>query len=124
MNFVTMIALLISGVVLCIILLTYLFFKRKIRINISKQNYTLGYSDRIQLFFGSYIEKLSISYGLNLPVLLGLDDLWINRTKKRGNKKEISRVLKYSPDKSLFTVMTTVLKKPGLRPVLSEWIDK
>ncbi len=124
MNFVTIIVLLISGVILFIILLTYFFFKRKIRIDISKQNFTSGYSDRIKLFFGSYIEKLSISYGLNLPVLLGLDDLWINLIKKRGNKKEIVRVLKYSPDKSLFTIMTTVLKKPGLRPVLSEWIDK
>ncbi len=78
----------------------------------------------MKLFFGAYIEKLSINYGLNLPVLLGLDILWINQIKKKGNKKTISRVLKYSPDKNLFTIMTTVLKTARFRPILSEWIDK
>ena len=124
MNFITMAALVTSGAVLFSILLTYFFLKRKIRINISKQNYTFTYPERIQLFFGAYIEKLSISYGLNLPVLLGLDVLWVNQMKKKGNKKTISRVLKYSPDKNLFTVLTTVLKNARLQTVLTEWIDK
>ncbi len=124
MNFIIIAALLIIGVVFFSILLTYFILKRRIRKNIIKQNYTFNYSDKVQLFFSSYIEKLSIRHGLNLPVLLGLDNLWINQINKKGNKKTISRVLKYSPDKSLYSVMRSVLKNEKLRPVLLEWIDK
>lgn len=124
MNFITIIPLLFIALIFIIILLAYFIAKRKIRINISNQNFTFAHSDRSLLFFGSYIEKLSVSYGLNLPVLLGLDDLWITRIRKRGTRKTINKLLKYSPDKSLFTILTAVLQNSRLSPVLSEWIDK
>ena len=119
------------GILFFILMIFIFILKRKIAIDINNQignsvnnNISLKYSNRILLLFSTFIEKLSIKYGLNLPVLLGLDDLWINQTRKKGSKKIINKVLKYSPDKGLFVVMESVLKNNTLQTVLLEWIDK
>jgi HEAT repeat protein len=92
--------------------------------NSNKSSFVNNFSDITLLFYANFIEKLSIKYGINLPVLLALNNLWINQIKKKGTAKTIKRVLKYSPDKGLFTIMNAVLHKPRLRPVLLDWIDK
>ncbi len=76
------------------------------------------------LFFGSYLEKLSIKYGVNLPVLTGLDDLWINQISRKKSKKSVLKVLKYSPEKGLFTILKASLENEKLQIPLMEWIDK
>ncbi|MDA3941442.1 MAG: HEAT repeat domain-containing protein, partial [Spirochaetia bacterium] len=129
---ITEIVIFISGLISVCLFMTYFIYKRRIRndinyqienLNIKKIYISINYPDWIILFFGNYIEYLSIKHGLNLPVLLSLDNMWINQTSKNGNRKTIKRILKYSPDKGLFTVMNAVLKQPRLQPVLLEWID-
>ncbi len=129
---ITELLLSISGIILFTLFLVYFIYKRKIRIdinhqieiwNIAKKNIPINYPNWILIIFSSYIEKLSITYGLNLPVILCLDELWIKLTNKNGKKKTINRILKYSPDKGLFTVMKAVLKQPGLQSILVDWID-
>ena len=130
---ITLLILLITGIILFAIFLSVLNIKRKIKKDINfqiekwdliKKNISIVYPDWILLFFSTYLEKLSIKHGVNLPVILGLDNLWIKQIKKSGNKKTIKRVLKYSPDKGLFTITNSVLKNSKLQSILLEWIDK
>lgn len=74
--------------------------------------------------YSDYIEKLSRLYGLNLPHLTGLDNLWIEKLKKRPRGKYIRRLLKYVPEKALFEVMNSVLKKESLKKYFTEWIEQ
>jgi len=124
---------LLSGIIILTTLMAYINLKRKIRKDINnqiekwdliKENISITNYNWILLFFSKYIEKLSVKHGLNLPVILGLDKLWIKQINNRSNKKAINRVLKYSPDKGLFIVMKAALKKVKLQSILLEWIDK
>ena len=130
---VNVIISLISGIILLGILLTVSIIKRKIKKDINfqiekwdliKTNIAIYYPDWILLFFSTYIEKLALKNGINLPVILGLDNLWIKQIKKNGNKKSIHKILKYSPDKGLFAITKSVLKNSKLQNILLEWIDK
>jgi HEAT repeat protein len=127
------ILILVSGTIIFCLLLSYFLLKRNLKKNIVSQieklnlvnnNIIINYPDWILIFFSSYIEKLSIKHGLNLPSLLKLDDIWIAKLVKKGKSKTISSILKYSPDKGLFSIMEAVLKNKKLQPVLLEWIDK
>lgn len=122
---------LITGLLLSGIFLFFIILRRNIAKDIDNQvenlvqnNISINYSNWILIFYGSFIEKLSIKHNINLPVLLGLDDLWIKQIKKNGRKKIIKKVLKYSPDKGLFAVMKSSLKNNKLQSILLEWIDK
>jgi len=121
------------GIILLVFVLIVFGIKRKIKKyinfqiekwNLNRQKSSISYPDWILLFFSTYIEKLSIRNGINLPVILGLDELWIKQVRKNGKKKIINKVLKYSPDKGLFAVMKSVIKKRKLQYLLLEWIDK
>ncbi|MEA1910522.1 MAG: hypothetical protein U9N32_02475, partial [Spirochaetota bacterium] len=124
---------LLIAIIFFILILSYFILKRKIikdinkqieRWNLIKENISINYSNWILLFFSNFIEKLSIKNGLNLPVILKVDNLWIEQVNKNGNIKAANRVLKYSPDKGLFTVMEAAFKKNKLQSILIEWIDK
>ncbi len=119
------------GILFFIVTVIIFTIKRKISLDINNQienlnnkNITIKYSDRILVTFSNFFENLSVKYGLNLPALLGLDDIWIKQIKKKGRKKSINKVLKYSPDKGLFAVMESVLENDKLQSIFMEWIDK
>ncbi len=124
MNFIIFISALSLGVFILILLIIYLTIRGKIRKKIDKQDYVLNYPDWLILFFSSYIEKISISYGRNLPVLMGIDNIWVKQIKNHPGKNKIKKLLKYSPDKNLFTVLKAALGKNNLQPILTEWMDK
>jgi len=133
-NLTTSILVILAGIIcLLILLLLYFVNKRQITQIIArhlenwdsyKNNISIEKSDYILLLFGSYLEKLSIKYGVNLPVLTGLDDLWIKQVNRKKTKKSVLKVLKYSPDKGLFTIFKAALEKEKLQTVLLEWINK
>ncbi len=128
------ILILLMGIIcLFILLLLYFVNKRQIAeiIDSSLENWDSGEnkislekSDCVLLFFGTWLEKLSIKYGVNLPVLTGLDDLWIKQINRKKTKKSVLKVLKYSPDKGLFTILKAALEKEKLQTILMEWINK
>ncbi len=78
---------------------------------------------RSLLFYADYIEKLSRLYGQNLPLLTGLDELWLKKLKTRPTRKTMLRLLKYVPEKSLFDVFSAVLAKKNLEKSFLRWIE-
>ncbi len=81
-----------------------------------------GLSERTLYLFSEYVEKLSRLYGLNLPLLTGLDDVWMGKFKRRPGKKNLKRLLNYAPEKALFDVMNGVIQKPKLKKLFDEWV--
>ncbi len=81
-----------------------------------------GLSDRTLYLFSEYVEKLSKLYGLNLPLLTGLDDIWMRKFKRSPGRKNLKRLLNYAPEKALFDVMRGVIQKPKLKKLFDEWV--
>ncbi len=69
------------------------------------------------------VKKLSKRYGVNLPVLMHLDDYWIEKLKARPSIKIMRTLLQYSPDKALFPCFQAALGSPKRFEVLKNWID-
>ncbi len=119
--------------VLTVIIMFTVVFKIKLRKSIVREieasnktpsSINTGFSPAMLYLYSDYIEKLSRIYGLNIPVLCGLDEIWIRKLKSRPNRKLVRRVLQYSPDKTLFDVMTAMLRKNNLKKTFDEWIMK
>lgn len=89
-----------------------------------KEKIELPVSQKILVLYSDYIEKLSRLYAINLPVLTGLDELWLRKLQIHPGKKYITRLLKYVPEKSLFDIMTAVFKKNSLEKYFLAWIQK
>jgi len=70
------------------------------------------------------IKKLSRRYGINLPVLMHLDDFWIQRLSNRPTSQLMRKLLLYSPEKALFPCFQAALDSPKRFEVLKDWIDK
>lgn len=70
------------------------------------------------------VKKLSKRYGVNLPVLMHLDDYWIQKLNNRPNAKLMRRLLQYSPDKALFPCFQASLESAKRFEILKDWIDK
>src|SRR6056297_437545 len=70
------------------------------------------------------IKKLSRRYGINLPVLMHLDDYWIQQLSSRPRSTLIQKLLQYSPDKALFPCFQAALDSSKRFEVLKDWIDK
>ncbi len=118
---------------LLVFIIIYFVNKRQILLSVSRQLENWDYkkteliidkSKFVILFFESYIEKLSIKYGVNLPSLIGMDNHWIDQVNKQKKKKAVLKILKYSPDKGLFAVMKASLENEKLQTLLLEWINK
>ncbi len=80
-------------------------------------------SKRMLFFYSDYIEKLSRTYGRNIPLLTGLDEQWLQKFKIRPTRKNMLRLLKYIPEKSLFDVLQGVLAQPRLSKAFTWWIE-
>ena len=80
-------------------------------------------SKRMLLFYSDYMEKLSRTYGRNIPLLTGLDELWLTKFKIRPTRRNMLRLLKYVPGKFLFDVLTGVLAQPRLTKEFTRWIE-
>ncbi|MFO7731263.1 MAG: HEAT repeat domain-containing protein [Spirochaetia bacterium] len=70
------------------------------------------------------IKKLSRRYGINLPVLMHLDDYWIQQLSARPRSALMQKLLQYSPDKALFPCFQAALDSSKRFEVLKNWIDK
>ncbi len=79
-------------------------------------------SNRVLLFYSDYVEKLSRVYGRNLPLLTGLDELWLEKLRLRPGRKNMLRLLTYVPEKSLFDVLQAALAKTSLQKDFVRWM--
>ncbi len=70
------------------------------------------------------VKKLSKRYGINLPVLMHLDDYWIEKLHTRPSPKLMRKLLQYSPDKALFPCFQTAIESKKRFDILKDWIDK
>ena len=58
-----------------------------------------------------------------LPSLIGIDELWIQRLLQTKHPKTMKRILQFAPDKGLFTCFVTTLEKPHMAPIFADWIS-
>ena len=70
------------------------------------------------------VKKLSLRYGINLPVLMRLDEHWVAKMKRRASRRLMDRLLTYSPERGIFPCFNAALKSDRLLKFFLEWIDK
>ncbi len=70
------------------------------------------------------VKKLSRRYRINFPVLMHLDEYWIQKLKKRPSTSLMKRLLQFSPEKALFPCFQSALGSRKRFEVLKDWIDK
>jgi len=58
-----------------------------------------------------------------LPEAIGIDELWIRRLAQTHHASTMKRILRFAPDKGLFSCFAATLEKPRLAPIFNEWIN-
>jgi len=81
-------------------------------------------SPRVYAYHFNFVKKLSVHYGINLPVLMHVDDYWIELFERNPKVSLMKKMLTYSPDKSLFPAFKAGLSSQKIFSYLKTWIAK
>jgi HEAT repeat protein len=80
------------------------------------------YSNEQLLRKSDIIEQIAKKTGAPLIEAIGADRLWIDRLSKKKRFADFRRVLRFAPDKGLFTCFLVSLEKPKLSEELEKWL--
>lgn len=75
------------------------------------------------LIHSHFMRQIARRHDINLPMLSGVDKLWLARLQKRPNAKTMRHLLEFSPDSSIFACFKAALDKPRLGNVFKAWLD-
>ncbi len=84
----------------------------------------------LQVFI-STIERRSLSSGVDLLKLFGLEDALLKKLRVAGKRKkgrvpspgDVRRALTFTPDQALFPVFILAQKKKRIRTIFEQWLD-
>jgi len=117
-------------VVLIAGLITLFLYKRKVK-NFSKyleeslvNNYFSKniYSDNFIGKHSKFLENLANRKGNAIILNSGLDTQWLRQLNEKPKEKNIKRILKYIPDKGLFSCFISSLNNPKLTNILTNFL--
>ncbi len=81
------------------------------------------YSEAQLLRKSGVIEKAADKTGEYLVPAIGIDRLWIRRLLEKKRLPDFRRVIRYAPEKGLFTCFLVSLEKPKLSAELDKWLQ-
>ena len=122
----------LAAVILAFIIVIFirkLVFKKKLLQLLKNPELTEGdsgtyFSRKRLLKRSTQIEKISIKYGQELLDICKINQYWLEELKKHKNKKLYKRILKYYPDKGLFTCFLIALEKKYYAEKLIQWLNE
>ncbi len=121
-----LILLLIVGFLVLISLIKRRLFIRSIERALHDRDYAnvfrTKHSPQYLLKKSNLIEKLIEKYGEKVLNLTGITDIWIDEVKKNKDTKSFNRILKYAPDRGLFTCFLASLENKKLASELIQWL--
>lgn len=131
MNTLLIIAVVIITV-LIIIIISIILKRRKFRLHarslienplLLNKEYSEFFEPSRLIRRSNQLERAACKYGLELLDITGITNLWLTELKRKKNKKLFRRVLKYYPEKSLFTCFMIALEKKDYAFILKEWLN-
>lgn len=124
----------ITVILIIFILVLVIFIKRKILKNLllrlidnphlMDDKLKNKLSRKFLLAKSSFIEKISKKYGLELLETTGINKLWLEELKIQKRKTNFNRILKYYPEKGLFTCFLISLEKSSFALRLLDWLNE